>query len=90
MDHIPSKNGISIRLTNERWIHIIIGHPELIGYYMGKTGEYIAIKNIKNEKKNEKYMIVIYRELNNDGFVITAFITNRIKKFKKRRMIWGK
>lgn len=100
MDRILSKNGISIRLTNERWIHIIIGHPELIGYYFkiletisdpesiyeGKIGEYIAIKNIKNEK----YMIVIYSELNNDGFVITAFITKRIKKFEKRRMIWEK
>ncbi len=99
MEHALSKNGISIRLTNERWIHIIIGHPELIGYhievletikdpeaiYAGKSGEYIAIKNIKNKK----YMVVIYKELNNDGFVITAFKTNNIKKFKKRRAIWG-
>lgn len=61
-----------------------IRDPESI--YAGKIGEHIAIKNIKNEK----YMIVIYRELNNDGFVITAFITNRIKKFEKRRMIWEK
>lgn len=100
MDCVFSKNNILIRFTNERWIHIIIGHPELIGYhdevlktiedpeaiYAGKTGEYIAIKHIKNEK----YIIVIYKKLNNDGFVITAFITKRIKKFKKRRMIWGK
>ena len=99
MEHAISKNGISIRLTNERWIHIIIGHPELIGYhikvletikdpeaiYAGRSGECIAIKNIKNEK----YMVVIYKELNNDGFVITAFKTNHIKKFKKRRVIWG-
>jgi hypothetical protein len=99
MEHTLSKNGISIRLTNERWIHIIIGHPELIGYYVevletikdpeviyaGKSGEYIAIKNIKNKK----YMVVIYKELNNDGFVITAFTTNRIKKLRKRRVIWG-
>jgi len=34
-------------------------------------------------------MVVIYKELNNDGFVITAFKTNNIKKFKKRRVIWG-
>lgn len=100
MDCVLSKNNILIRFTNERWIHIIIGHPELIGHhdevlktikdpeaiYAGKTGEYIAIKDIKNEK----YMIVIYKELINDGFVITAFITKRIKKFKKRRMIWEK
>jgi hypothetical protein len=24
-----SKNGVPIRLTDERWAHILIGHPEL-------------------------------------------------------------
>lgn len=32
MDQVYSINGISIRLTSERWIHIIKGHPELKDY----------------------------------------------------------
>ncbi|MGV8143251.1 MAG: hypothetical protein ACP5OJ_01380 [Methanothermobacter sp.] len=90
MDQVYSINGISIRLTSERWIHIIKGHPELKDYYFrilntietpkaiyaGKTGEYIATKNIKNEK----YIVVIYKELENDGFVITAFILQTVLK----------
>ncbi len=100
MDVVNSKNNISIRLTNERWFHITEGHPEMAGYYFevletlgepeaifeGKTGEFIAIRNISDKK----YIMVIYKELNNDGFVITAFLTKRLKQMEKRRMIWGK
>jgi hypothetical protein len=28
-----SKNNIPIRLTDERWLHITTGHPEIAGYY---------------------------------------------------------
>jgi hypothetical protein len=28
-----SKNGIPIRLTDERWQHITTGHPEIADYY---------------------------------------------------------
>ena len=33
MDIAISKNGIPIRLTNERWQHITIEHPEIADYY---------------------------------------------------------
>lgn len=99
MDEVKSINEVTIRLTMERWIHITEGHPELINYYFnvldtikepeaiyaGNSGEQIAIKNIKNEK----YMIVIYKEYKKDGFVITAFLTKRKKQIKKRRRLWG-
>ena len=53
-----SKNNVSIRLTDERWQHITIGHPEVADYYFeiletieqaeivyeGKNRELIAIK----------------------------------------------
>ncbi len=74
------------------------GHPEMAGYYFevletikepeiiyeGKTGENIAVKDIEDGK----YIIVIYRELDGDGFVITAFLTKRRKQFERRRRIW--
>jgi hypothetical protein len=99
MDKVNSINGVSIRLTNERWFHITEGHPEMAGFYFevletveepeaiyaGESEEYIAIRNIKDKK----YIVVIYKELNDDGFVITAFFTKRIKQMEKRRKVWG-
>ncbi len=84
MDVANSKNGVPIRLTEERWFHITEEHSEMAGYYFevletveepeaiyeGKTGEFIAMKKIEKGK----YIMVVYRELNKeDGFVITAF-----------------
>ena len=33
MDVAKSKNGVPIRLTEERWIHITEEHSEMAGYY---------------------------------------------------------
>lgn len=33
MDTVQSKNGVPIRLPDERWIHITEEHSELAGYY---------------------------------------------------------
>ncbi len=99
MDIVMSKNNIPIRLTEERWIHIVEEHSEMAGYYFeiletveepeaiyeGKTGEYIAIRGIAEGK----YIVAIYRELSKeDGFLITSFLTRRKKQFERRRKIW--
>jgi len=60
-----------------------VEEPEAI--YAGESEEYIAIRNIKDKK----YIVVIYKELNDDGFVITAFFTKRIKQMEKRRKVCG-
>jgi hypothetical protein len=33
MDIVLSKNGVSIRLTEERWFHITENHDDLAGHY---------------------------------------------------------
>ena len=101
MDIAISRNGVPIRLTAERWHHIIESHSEMAGYYFevletienpdaiyeGRMGECIAIRKLKNDK----YVVVIYKEINKkDGFIITAFITKKRKQFEKRRIIWKK
>ena len=77
-----SKNGVPIRLTEERWFHIVENHDELAGLsnevlltvedpdfiVKGWTDELLAVRKI-----NE--LVVVYKELENDGFIITAFIT---------------
>ena len=100
MDNVISQNGIFIRLTDERWAHITEEHCELAGLrlevletvkypsqiFAGNLGELIALR----ETKKGKYLVVIYRELQRDGFIITAFLTKRIKSLSRRKRIWSK
>jgi len=95
-----SINNIPIRLTDERWTHIVENHDDIAGYYFdvletvanptwifkGDEDELWAVKHISERKA----MLVIYKELKeqNDGFIITAFFTTKIQKLLKRRIIW--
>ena len=95
-----SKNDIPVRLTEERWFHIVEHHNDLAGYsndvlntvenpdiiLKGWTGELLAAKKI-----NDKYNIAAYKELSkSDGFILTAFFTSNIGKLKRRGVIWQK
>jgi hypothetical protein len=94
-----SVNGIPIRLTDERWLHVTEEHSELAGYFFdvietietpesvveGAAGELLAFR----EMEPGKYLVVVYRETApNDGFVITAFLTRQIRRLEQRRRIW--
>lgn len=94
-----SQNGILIRLTEERWLHILRGHPELAAWqqeilrtieqperiFAGRLGELLAVR----EMTPGKWLVVVYRELENDGFIITAFLTRRVHALRKgRKEIW--
>ena len=97
-DTATSVNGINIRLTDERWAHIVEEHGELNGLraevlqtvkqperiLAGNEGEFLAVR----EMAQGKYIIVVYRELKDDGFVITAFLTRRVRTLAKRKQIW--
>jgi hypothetical protein len=101
MDSINSKNNVKVRLTDERWRHIIEEHSEMAGYYYdvletimepdyiykGIHEELFAVKEIIEKK----FLVVVYRELNtNDGFVITAFLTKRKSQLDRRELLWQK
>jgi len=93
-----SKNNIPIRLTTERWSHIMEEHGELANLRQtildtvvnptrilaGSDGALIATQ----ELKSGKWMVVVYRETNGDGFIITAFLTRRINSLNKRKQLW--
>jgi len=93
-----SKNNILIRLPDERWQHILEEHPELVNskpklleaisqpecILEGREGELLAMQEIQPGK----WLIVAYRELINDRFVITAFLTRR-QYLTCRRQIWS-
>ena len=98
MMKVTSKNNIAIRLTDERWTHITEEHCELAGMrlevletvampsriFAGGAGELLAVREVEPDK----WLVVVYREIEYDGFVITAFLTRRIGWFTKRKQIW--
>ncbi|HAC62780.1 MAG TPA: hypothetical protein DCF68_04410 [Cyanothece sp. UBA12306] len=98
---VTAKSGLSIRLTEERWQHIKEGHPELAELQSevlktiedpdrilaGNQNELLAVKLLKT---SNKYLVAIYKELDNDGFIITAYLTRRINSLNKMEILWSK
>lgn len=37
-----------------------------------------------------KYLVVVFRETDDDGFVITAYFTSKIEKLTNRKILWRK
>ena len=85
MEVAYSVNGVPIRLTYERWYHIVENHDDLASCFYevldtvekpdivvrGNKGTLKAARNIGGRK----WLVVVYRELSkNDGFVITAYL----------------
>jgi hypothetical protein len=94
-----SRHGVPIRLTDERWAHIVEEHAELAGLreevlqtvaqadaeYQGHAGERVASRALESGH----IMLVVYREASlTDGFVITAFLTSRPERLSRRPRIW--
>ena len=95
----PSVHGVPIRLSDERWNHIVTRHPELAGtrtdvmetvaapnfIQLGDAGEFLAIRLPR--PKAPRYLVVVYREIApDDGFVITAYLTREPNL--RRRVVW--
>jgi hypothetical protein len=91
MDIATSRNGVPIRLTKERWFHIVENHDDVAGHYddvldtvenpdfvlRGYGGALVAGKGVGRKT----YLAVIYKELSrDDGFVITAKFTSRFSR----------
>jgi len=94
-----SRQGVAIRLTDERWLHIVEEHSEMAGLlesvldaieaadvvFEGGSGEKLAARQLEGGK----HLVVVYREVDEkDRFVITAFQTRRIRSLEKRRRLW--
>ncbi len=94
-----SRTGVPIRLTDERWAHIVEVHRELAGMrtdvlaavseaeriLAGGHGALLAIRRVEAGKS----LVVVYRERNaSDGFVITAFVTRRLPALDRRKQLW--
>lgn len=98
---VHSRNGVPIRFTEERWQHIVDGHPEMHGQrervletlaepdmiQEGDFGESLAIRRYTETPMGEKHMVVAYRETSTeDGFVLTAYLARRPSS--RRETVW--
>ena len=92
---ILDKNGRKIHLSKERWSHIVNDHPEISNRLEEirdtlkrplavRTSDYdenvrFYYRYYKNINLKEKYLLVIVKYLNGNGFIITIFYINKIK-----------
>ncbi len=82
-------------------MHITTGHPEIAAYYddiietiavpdiiyEGSKGGLIAVS--REIEGTNKHIVVAYKEISeNDGFIITAYISNKLNSIRKRVIIW--
>jgi hypothetical protein len=96
LETVYSINHVPVRLTEERWDHIVDRRPYMTAYYdamlnaveqptyilPGHRGSLIAVLPIGKSK----YLHVVYREVSrHDGFIITAYIKPKVNK---RQAIW--
>jgi hypothetical protein len=93
-----SKNGVPVRLTSERWSHITKEHCEMAALRLevmeaiaqpervlaGNADELLALREIEPGK----WLVAVYREFGDDGFVITAFLTRRWAALERRKQLW--
>jgi hypothetical protein len=100
MDIVNSTNGVPVRLTEERWFHIIENHDDLAGHYddvlsaiedpdyviEGYKKALIALKKIAKTM----FLAVVYKEVSKeDGFIITAYFTAKVR-LEKEVILWQK
>ncbi|MFI5366289.1 MAG: hypothetical protein ACHQ4J_11755 [Candidatus Binatia bacterium] len=96
MDRAISRGGVPIRLTEERWFHIVENHDDLAGHYddvletvenpevilQGDAGALVAAKRVAPRR----HLAVVYKEVSrDDGFVVTAYFARRLAR---RTIVW--
>ncbi len=100
---VKSRNGVQIRLTQERWDHITTSHFELDSedykiilnvikspdiVLKGDTGELLAAKK---QSRKSIWNVVAYKEVSQeDGFILTAYLTTDSNWLLKREIVWSK
>ena len=99
------KMGKKIRLTASQWRHITTAHkefdkntlkqmtkvlqsPDLILFDVSEKN-YQYYKHFKYTPVKEKYLLLIIKILNDDGFVITSFFTRKIR-YEEKVQVYGK
>ncbi|MBN1424230.1 hypothetical protein JXA88_06720 [Candidatus Fermentibacteria bacterium] len=98
---IYSHSQVPIRLTRERWRHIVSRHPEMADkqdlvvqtlaepdlVQDGDFGALMAIRWYPELIDGGAFVVMVYREVSeSDGFVITTYLTRRPSE--RRSIVW--
>jgi hypothetical protein len=90
-------DGTKVLLTEERWKHIVLRHPELENkfslvldtvanpdnVYVDPAGAFHALKRLHGEVSD--YLVVIYCKEKGEGYIRTAFYTSYRRKVRRYR-----
>jgi hypothetical protein len=99
---VDSYSKVPIRITYQQWAHVIENHDYMAGclefvletlgepdfIVNGWERELIALKAYPKTPISKKSVAVIFKELENEGFMITAFMTSKPEKILKRGILW--
>jgi len=87
---VKDKTGRKIRLTREQWNHIKAEHPEIekeevqlaiekpIKIIEKTNNKYSYYQYLKYKKLPFRFLRVIVKYLNGEGFIITSYFVKRI------------
>lgn len=103
MEIAHSRNRVPIRLSGERWSHIVHRHPEMRWQrhrvldaiaapdvvQRGDYGALLAARYYNQPPAADLFVVTVYRELtDDDGFVITAYLARRLSS--RREVLWSR
>lgn len=103
MEIAYSRNRVPVRMTDERWRHIVSRHPEMRWQrhrvleaiaspdlvQRGDYGALLALRYYNQPPAVNLFIVAVYRELDEaDGFVITAYLTRRPNR--DREVLWSR
>jgi len=98
---VHSHNGVPVRLTDERWQHVVYRHPDMGTQrervletlaepdmiQEGDFGTLLAVRLYLETPLTRKYLVVVYRETSSeDGFVLTAYLASQLSA--RRGTLW--
>jgi len=98
---VHSHNGVPVRLTDERWQHVVYRHPDMGTQrervletlaepdmiQEGDFGTLLAVRLYLDTPLTRKYLVVVYRETSSeDGFVLTAYLASQLSA--RRGTLW--
>lgn len=100
---VVSKNKVTIRLTSERWHHIAASHleidPDDYKSVMNTVrdpdiifkGDQEGLLAVRKKAGKKVWIVVPYKEIDEeDGFVLTAYLTTDSSWLFQKEIIWNK
>ena len=98
MSTVTAFDGTKVLLSEKRWKHVVLRHPELEDkksivlntvanpdeVYIDATGAFHALKKLVNEVSD--YLVVIYLREDKEGYIRTAYYTSYRRKERRYKL----